>query len=142
MFSFKPGDVIISDRILYKHYGIYAGNGRVIHYTAETGDFGPDVMVRETSLEQFAGKRGFKLTLLERNHARKKQLSSEETVRRARSRLGEKRYNLLSNNCEHFALWCRYGTNKSVQVEKAFIAAIALSTVAVIAHIIKSNNDR
>lgn len=43
--------------------------------------------------------------------------SPEETVRRAESRLGEKKYNIISNNCEHFVLWCKTGISESHQVE-------------------------
>ncbi len=43
--------------------------------------------------------------------------SPEKTVKRARSRLGEKEYNLLLNNCEHFAIWCKTGLSKSYQIE-------------------------
>jgi len=43
--------------------------------------------------------------------------SPEETVTRARSRLGEKEYSLLLNNCEHFAIWCKTGLHKSYQIE-------------------------
>ena len=32
-------------------------------------------------------------------------------------RLGEQRYNLLFNNCEHFAHWCKTGRHRSNQVE-------------------------
>ena len=42
--------------------------------------------------------------------------SPEETVARARSRLGETSYNLLTNNCEHFAIWCKTGVSESLQV--------------------------
>ena len=28
-------------------------------------------------------------------------------LERAMSRLGERKYNLLANNCEHFATWCK-----------------------------------
>jgi hypothetical protein len=42
--------------------------------------------------------------------------SPEETVARARSRLGETNYNLLTNNCEHFAIWCKTGVSESLQV--------------------------
>lgn len=41
--------------------------------------------------------------------------SPEETVMRARSKLGERGYNLLLNNCEHFALWCKTGIAQSAQ---------------------------
>jgi hypothetical protein len=40
-------------------------------------------------------------------------------VARARSRLGEDRYRIASNNCEHFCHWCRSGENRSAQVERA-----------------------
>lgn len=43
--------------------------------------------------------------------------SPEETIQRARSRLGEHAYNLALNNCEHFALWCKTGIRQSHQVE-------------------------
>jgi hypothetical protein len=41
-----------------------------------------------------------------------------EIARRARSRLGENRYRLLSNNCEHFCEWCLHGQNHSEQVDE------------------------
>lgn len=44
--------------------------------------------------------------------------SPEETVRRARSKLGESEYNLIFNNCEHFAIWCKTGVSKSEQVDE------------------------
>ena len=44
--------------------------------------------------------------------------SARETVERARSRIGEHGYNLLLNNCEHFAVWCKTGVEKSEQVEE------------------------
>ena len=42
--------------------------------------------------------------------------SPEETIQRARSRLGERKYNLAFNNCEHYALWCKTGIHESHQV--------------------------
>jgi uncharacterized protein YfaT (DUF1175 family) len=133
--SLKPGDIIFCDRIIYKHYGVYAGNGRVIHYATQNGDFGADVRVRETSLKKFAGDGKCMLLPLLNNCAGLKHFSAEETVKRARSRLGEKAYNLLFNNCEHFALWCKYGINKSTQVEQVMATALALGAVAVVTYI-------
>ena len=40
-----------------------------------------------------------------------------EVVHRARSRLGEDRYHVLRNNCEHFCEWCVRGQNRSYQVD-------------------------
>ncbi len=42
--------------------------------------------------------------------------SPEETVARARSRLGETSYNFFTNNCEHFAIWCKTGVSESLQI--------------------------
>ena len=44
--------------------------------------------------------------------------SSRETVERARSKIGQKGYSLVNNNCEHFALWCKTGIAMSSQVEE------------------------
>ncbi len=44
--------------------------------------------------------------------------SSEETVKRAESKIGEGKYNLGLNNCEHFAIWCKTGLHKSEQIDK------------------------
>ncbi|OOM14321.1 lecithin retinol acyltransferase family protein [Clostridium saccharobutylicum] len=43
--------------------------------------------------------------------------SSDETVKRAKSRRDENSYNLVTNNCEHFAIWCKTGVSKSTQVD-------------------------
>ena len=53
--------------------------------------------------------------------------SPEETVKRAESQLGkgeerEDKYNIIFNNCEHFALWCKTGVKKSSQVQRFFEA--------------------
>ena len=53
--------------------------------------------------------------------------SGEEIVLRARSRLGERRYHLLRNNCEHFCSWCQLGECRSEQVEALMKPALLLS---------------
>ena len=53
--------------------------------------------------------------------------SGEETVRRARGELGKGGYNLLCNNCEHFAIWCKTGLKESSQVNQAVDILLALS---------------
>ena len=50
------GDVIYIERheiINYKHFGIYSGNERVIHYTKDTSGDSCDGIIRETSLKKF-----------------------------------------------------------------------------------------
>lgn len=51
-----------------------------------------------------------------KNKVRFKIYSPEETVKRARSRIGERKFLLHANNCEHFAVWCKTGVRQSYQV--------------------------
>ncbi|XP_031574627.1 uncharacterized protein LOC116308362 [Actinia tenebrosa] len=45
-----------------------------------------------------------------------KRFDANEIVRRAKSRVGKKKYNVLTNNCEHFVVWCICGLKVSLQV--------------------------
>ena len=109
------GDVIRVSHTFYYHYGIYVGNGRVIHYTdANGGDF--KGTVQETSLESFLnGEDSYSVCEFDpENYPHIN--SPEETVERARSQLGKGGYNFFTNNCEHFAVWCKTGQYESSQV--------------------------
>jgi hypothetical protein len=69
--------------------------------------------VEEVSLAQFARQRAIWV----RNHSAPR-FDGTEVMRRARSRIGENRYRLLSNNCEHFCEWCLQDEHRSYQVER------------------------
>lgn len=109
--AYLPGAHLVTDRNGYAHHGIYIGHGRVIHYAGfcHTLHAGP---VEETSLEQFA--HGHEVAVKSEPCAR---YIGTEAVSRARSRLGEDHYHLLTNNCEHFCTWCLLGQARSEQVE-------------------------
>ena len=51
-----------------------------------------------------------------KNKVKFKIYSPEETVKRARSKIGERKFFLPGNNCEHFAIWCKTGVRQSYQV--------------------------
>ena len=97
----------------YSHHGIYVGTGRVVHYAGLSGGLWQCGPVEEVSLLQFG--RGNAIRILEYPRP---QYSPEEVVRRARSRLGENDYRLLTNNCEHFRNWCVSGVSRSDQVRQ------------------------
>jgi Lecithin retinol acyltransferase len=44
----------------------------------------------------------------------------DEVVESAMKQLGKKQYDLLFNNCEHFALFCKTGIHESTQVRRIF----------------------
>jgi hypothetical protein len=106
--------MIYADRIAYRHYGIYAGDNKVIHFAPVNGDFGAQAAVRETSLARFA--KGNKVSACHFSSESGHIYSPDETVCRARSQIGQGGYNLVFNNCEHFARWCKTGSRESRQV--------------------------
>ena len=75
--------------------------------------------VRATTLADF-GRSGEPIEVV----PTERRFDPAEVVARARGRLGEQRYSLVFQNCEHFAHWCRTGKNKSEQGENAAIAAV------------------
>jgi len=116
----ETGAHLVTPRGWYEHHGIYVGDGRVVHYAGYCHGLhtGP---VEEVSLEQFCAGHGFALRL----HARSG-YTPTEIVERARSRIGERRYDLLANNCEHFCEWAIMGRSSSVQVERLLASPLAL----------------
>ncbi|RQT53944.1 hydrolase [Burkholderia cepacia] len=127
------GAHLVTRRPGYVHHGIYIGNGNVIHYAglARSPGGGP---VEVVSLDDFCA--GFGLAMI--RHARAP-YDGTEAARRATSRLGECRYRLLTNNCEHFCLWCLFGVGRSEQVASCLrnplhgIAVVAMLLACVLA---------
>jgi cell wall-associated NlpC family hydrolase len=108
----RLGAHLVGERDGYSHHGIYVGNGQVIHY----GGFHHTVRrrpVEAISLRRFAAGRPIGV----RREPAAVYLGSD-AVARARSRLGEDEYGLLTNNCEHFCTWCLYGVARSEQVHR------------------------
>jgi hypothetical protein len=110
----------------FVHHGIYVGGGRVVHYAgfSRLWQRGP---VQEITLERFAGGRGYMVKAWVAPR-----FAPEAVIERARSRLGEDRYRLWSNNCEHFCEWCIGGASRSNQVD-AWRERVRAALVAVVA---------
>lgn len=106
------GAHVVTPRAFYIHHGIYLGNGLVAHYRGfEHGlRIGP---IETVSIEQFT--RGHPLRVLLEATSR---FSGAEIAQRALSRIGENRYRVLSNNCEHFCEWCVHAEQRSYQVDR------------------------
>ena len=62
----------------------------------------------------------------------KPEKAPEETVKRARSRIGERSFNLGFNNCEYFAVWCKTGVSQSYQVNLVLDAIFIKGKVDII----------
>ena len=89
---------------LFNHHGIDLGDGTVAHYLE-----GREIL--RSPLEEFSQGQPVRVI----DHAEASPVGV--TLRRAMGRLGEADYNLLFNNCEHFATWCKTGRHRSGQVD-------------------------
>lgn len=122
----KPlkGDIIrVKRKLGYYHYGIYIGHNKVIHYSAPKDDSifdNRNITICKGDLnENFL--RG---DILEVNIPYNSFYYRWIVCRRAKKLLGthkfrEVDYDLLKNNCEHFANFCYYGEAVSTQSDYA-----------------------
>lgn len=142
------GDIIgvVRQNGVYTHYGIYVSDTCVIHYAIPASMTIGHATIHPTSLKLFldGATEYFILDFpkpyqppvvlgKDQNHNETvaeqvaKNLQQRygyhlytpiETVNRAKSRIGETHYNILTNNCEHFAIWCKTGVSESLQVSE------------------------
>ena len=105
------GSHLVTPRRGFVHHGIYVGGGNVVHYKSVVRHL-RRIPVEEVSLASFAQGCGIWV----RAHAELR-FDRTEVTRRARSRLGESRYRIFTNNCEHFCEWCLRDEHRSDQIE-------------------------
>lgn len=91
---------------VYEHHGIDCGDGTVIHYSKAEAE----PTIRQTSWKDFSWSNPVSVKLYAASFI------ADVVIERAESRLGEQQYNLLTNNCEHFATWCKVGKSESLQI--------------------------
>jgi len=115
----KCGDHIRVSRGLYYHHGIYVSRNEVVHFTGTEDDSVLDwskAKVIQTDMDYF----------LKAGQAEVREYNNEEIrdlypvagiVQYARACLGDGSYDLVFNNCEHFANACTLGRYRSRQVE-------------------------
>lgn len=117
----KPcrGEMARVNRGKYYHYGICISPDRLIHFATAGGDGFDDpssAIVCETSLSDFA-RGSFVETLELTREERKFTFPADKTAKRAAGALGETGYDVLSNNCHHFANRCLYGNDNGPEVK-------------------------
>jgi hypothetical protein len=96
------------------HYGVSVGDDRVVHFHHGIRD--SDMRILEVPLSEFAGAGDGNVSVVQCDS-----LEVSEVVSRARgcASSGFGRYDLASNNCEHFARWCVTGRKESLQTREA-----------------------
>lgn len=94
----------------YTHHGVDCGDGTVIHFTGEPGKKSYAAVAR-TPMAEFALD-----AIVHQREYSSSQDQPDVVISRAESKLGSREYNLVTNNCEHFATWCCTGRIASQQV--------------------------
>ncbi|HHD2587081.1 TPA: lecithin retinol acyltransferase family protein [Clostridium perfringens] len=122
----SKGDHIRVNRGIYSHHGIYVNDDEVIHFTGTEDDSILDWSknkVIKTGIDYFL--RGGRLEVKEYTEDELSDLYPvEHIVIYARACLGDRGYNLIFNNCEHFANVCTLGRFRSKQVENIFLGIL------------------
>lgn len=113
------GSQIRVNRGIYYHHGIYVSDDCVIQFAAKSGSeiSAMNAIVHQTTLLDFA--KGMDVEVRKYTSEEEYKLRSpQEIVNYAFSSLGNKGYDVLSNNCEHFSNDCAFGEKKSNQVSE------------------------
>lgn len=110
----KYGDMIRVKVKFYYHYGIFVDENTVIQFgMPDNGNTPPDeIAVIITDVSTFSNGGFIEKAKLEK-YDKKRAFAAKKVVENATSRIGERGYNILNNNCEHFANECMFGEKKS-----------------------------
>ncbi|CAJ1048278.1 lecithin retinol acyltransferase b%2C tandem duplicate 2 [Xyrichtys novacula] len=134
--TLRRGDLLEVPRTMFTHFGIYLGGGRVAHFIPDIlpifssdrswidqmvtntrlilGVLAKCGSIRVDSLEDFAF--GAEILINTKDQVCSlPPLQGEEVARRAEKLQGQVDYSLLWYNCEHYVMYCRYGTLMSFQ---------------------------
>ena len=116
----ESGDMVRVKTGNIYHYGVYVSDEEVIQFglapSARLSVKDCDVEVCISDVDGFL-QGGFLETAVLDKKEKKTRIPREITVQKARSRIGEKGYNMLYNNCEHFAYECVMGEKKCTQAD-------------------------
>ena len=115
-----PGDMVrIRFGELY-HFGVYVSDDEVIQFglapNARSHMKESEVEVISSDVDTFC-QGGFLEVAEPDKKEKRKRRSPQEAIAAARSRIGERGYNIIANNCEHFAYECVFGIKFCSQTE-------------------------
>ena len=118
----RPGDMIRVRLGSIYHYGVFAAEDEVIAFGLPPVERYKDdprrLVVCATDIDVFSCGEIVERAVPDRAE-RKKQNPPAKAIALARGRLGETGYDLLYNNCEHFANECVFGERRCTEEEEA-----------------------
>ena len=116
----RPGDIIRVYTGRYYHFGIYAGDGEVIHFAgpdAHTLTDASMAKIRKDSLDHFSMGKSLEV----REYSLKEKLKkrpARKVIGEAAGQLGNEGYDIIYNNCEPFVNRCVFGVAYSTQIDE------------------------
>lgn len=118
----KYGDMIRISFGNFYHYGIFVSEDEVIQFGLPPveGLFNrslDQISVCVTDIDTFSAGKIVEVASVLKGE-KPKRLPPAKTVSRARSRIGETGYDILHNNCEHFARYCYLGEKRCEVAEQ------------------------
>lgn len=125
MSKYEKGDHLwcvleYEDTVPFTHHGLYVGNDKVIERCQDG--------VKVSNLREFS--EGNEIHIEE--HLLRP-FTREQSCKRAYSKVGDKSYNVIFNNCECFVTWCINGIGLSAQVSSVAGFAAMLHPVTRVA---------
>ena len=136
----QRGDHIFLDSTVYFHHAIVTtvdklnGEVNIIEYSNTATQFIKDNSCQPKNpgkAEVVKGKIKFDTNnhVYVIKHPVARCFDPETVVFNAERELGKREYNVVTNNCEHFALWCKTGISSSYQANKVTDAFKVAATV-------------
>lgn len=110
--KYTIGDIVIFQRTFYKHYGLYIGDNKVIHRDNINLMNKFKSKVKINNIDEIHGilKNG-------NNIYNRERLPINKTLEMAYAHLNESgKYDIFTNNCEHFVTMVCYGKKESKQI--------------------------
>ncbi len=116
----KAGDMIRIQLGSFYHMGIFVSENEIIQFgLPPVPEYRTDldkVEVVATDIDVFSCGKIVEVAQMSLKE-KLRRFSPQKTIELARSRIGEKGYNIIHNNCEHFAYECVFGIKYCSQVE-------------------------
>lgn len=120
MISPNAGDMVRVKTGSIYHYGVFVSEDEVIQFglapIARQNLKDSDIEVCASSVDVFLHGGFLEVGVPDKKEALTR-IKPSRTVEIARSKMGERGYNILYNNCEHFAYECVFGQKKCTQAD-------------------------
>lgn len=122
LIDLYPGAHIRVKMNNFYHHGIYIGNSEVVQFGYPDNVYQDpnDVVVMRSPIQDFVGNEQFIEVYSFSKDELKHKLKDEDIIKEALSHVGERNYNIMKNNCEHFANRCIFGVASSNQIDEVY----------------------